>query len=322
MNNHLLASRTFLTTLLSCSLSLLLSGCLLSPNKPELTLQQHKLVGKIWDIKHQAFIDKPAVLERLSGTRYLLLGERHDNPVHHQHQTWFIQQLSAKQIQASVAFEMIDTDQAIHLAEQPRSADQLISILNQFETSWQYETYYHDLFSEVIAADYPIDAANLNRKQLMQISMQGEEKLPDTYKRMLKETQFSNAQLRSLQEEIKQAHCQMLDDSMANKMVLGQRLRDAVMAHSLSTSQSAVKVLIAGSGHVRNDRGVPIYLDDNSNVLTVGIMEVESGVYEAGSYAERWGSEALPFDIIWFTPKIVRDDPCEVFKQHIKKQVT
>jgi uncharacterized iron-regulated protein len=318
MNNYLLASRNFLTILLTCSLPLLLSGCLSLSDKPELTLQQHKLVGKIWDPRQHAFIDKPAVLERISETEYLLLGERHDNPVHHQLQTWFIQQLRAKQSQASVSFEMIDVGQAKHLAEKPPgSADQLITVLNQTETNWRYETNYRDLFSEVMAAGYPVYAANLNRKQLMQIIMQGEENLPGAYKEMLDKTPLSKAQLNSLQVEIREAHCNMLDDNMTNNMVLGQRLRDAIMAHSLSKSRSAIKVLIAGSGHVRNDRGVPFYLNDN-NVLAVSFMEVESGIEEASSYAENWGAEALPFDIVWFTPKVVRHDPCETLKQHLE----
>ena len=52
----------------------------------------------------------------------------------------------------------------------------------------------------------------------------------------------------------------MLDDKTSASMVLGQRLRDAVMAESLLNSLQPVKVLIAGAGHVRNDRAVPLYL--------------------------------------------------------------
>jgi uncharacterized iron-regulated protein len=320
MNNLLLPFSTHLVSLLlACSFSGLLTGCLSSSNKPELTLWQHELVGKIWDLNQQAFIDKEALLERVSSTEYLLLGERHDNPVHHKHQTWFIQQLKSRQTKASVAFEMIDNYQANRLDEKPvSSADQMIEVLNQFEVNWQYESRYHGLFTEVIAAGYRIDAANLNSERLMHLIMQGEDKLPDAYKRMLGEVQMSKVQLGKMQEEIKTSHCQMLDDSMTNNMVLGQRLRDAIMAHSLLRSQSPFKVLIAGGGHVRNDRGVPSYLGDNSKVLSIGFIEVESGGGEVNSYAHYWGTSTLPFDIIWFTPQVIREDMCEKIRQHLK----
>jgi uncharacterized iron-regulated protein len=66
-------------------------------------------------------------------------------------------------------------------------------------------------------------------------------------------------------------------------MILGQRVRDIVMTESLLNSQSPLKVLIAGAGHVRNDRGVPVYIHTqtiNARILALGFVEVddESGI--------------------------------------------
>jgi len=108
-------------------------------------------------------------------------------------------------------------------------------------------------------------------------------------------------------------------------MVLGQRLRDAVMADSLLNSQQPVKVLIAGAAHVRNDRAVPLYLRTNlkqqgkdARILSIGMIEVESAETDPSAYAEPWGSETLPFDIVWFTPQAKREDMCQQLKQHRK----
>jgi len=43
----------------------------------------HPLVGRIWDVKARAFIGEDALVARLVASRFVLLGERHDNPDHH-----------------------------------------------------------------------------------------------------------------------------------------------------------------------------------------------------------------------------------------------
>lgn len=314
----------------------LLTACVLmslvscvSPSKtPKLLLTDHQLVGKIWDVEQQVFLDQDMLVARMLDSDYLLLGERHDNPVHHQHQSWAIKQLANNGRQASVAFEMIDSDQGARLAEQKMtSTEQLIAELNLSKTGWDYENRYKTLFAEVIDAGYSIDSANLNRRQLMDIIMQGEDELPEVYQRMLDATPLSAEQMRASQQEIIQSHCGMLDEKSSTSMVLGQRLRDAVMADSLLSSQQPVKVLIAGAGHVRTDRAVPLYLSTNlkqqgrdDRILAIGMIEVDSSETDPDAYSEPWGSETLPFDIVWFTPQVKREDMCKKLKQHFKKK--
>jgi len=274
--------------LLIASLSYLVSGCASLTNQPQLTLQDHKLVGKIWDVQQQSFINKAEVITRLRNTEYLLLGERHDNQIHHQHQhqSWFIKQLQNNHQHASVAFEMIDNTQGDQLAKQPiTSASQMIEILNKFKNNWQYESRYQALFTDVLAAGYQINAANISRQQLMHIVMQNDNKLPPAYQRMLDKTPFSKTQESEMQQEINQSHCNLLDDNSSKSMVLGQRLRDATMAHSLLKSQSSIKVLIAGLGHARNDLAVPVYIGNNK-ILSVGFIEVEQDINKAAAYAK------------------------------------
>src|SRR5215470_11936005 len=45
--------------------------------------QAHPLVGRIWDVWAGAFIGEDALVARLVASRFVLLGERHDNPDHH-----------------------------------------------------------------------------------------------------------------------------------------------------------------------------------------------------------------------------------------------
>jgi hypothetical protein len=71
-------------------------------------------------------------------------------------------------------------------------------------------------------------------------------------------------------------------------------------------------VLIAGSGHVRTDRGVPIYLRAraaSASIAALAPLEVREGWTRPEDYAAAFGG-TLPFDWVWFTPGMGDGDPC------------
>jgi uncharacterized iron-regulated protein len=77
-------------------------------------------------------------------------------------------------------------------------------------------------------------------------------------------------------------------------------------------------VLIAGAGHVRRDRGVPVHLArqvPDATIASVAFVEVDAAASKPGDYAARFGTETLPFDYVWFTPKADDDDPCAKLKK-------
>jgi hypothetical protein len=80
-------------------------------------------------------------------------------------------------------------------------------------------------------------------------------------------------------------------------------------------------VLNTGAGHARRDRGVPVHLArqaPGASIASVAFVEVEPAAVKPGDYAARFGATALPFDYVWFTPKIDEADPCEKFKQSLE----
>ena len=105
-------------------------------------------------------------------------------------------------------------------------------------------------------------------------------------------------------------------------MVDIQWARDARMAASLARGgQRDGAVLIAGAGHARRDHGVPAHLArqaPGAGVASVAFLEVDPAAARAGDYAPRFASDALPFDYVWFTPKIDDVDPCEKFKKPLE----
>jgi hypothetical protein len=118
--------------------------------------------------------------------------------------------------------------------------------------------------------------------------------------------------------EIRDAHCGQIPEGMVEGMVAAQRARDAQMARSLAEAATADGgLLIAGAGHVRTDRGVPVDLAavaPGARVLSVAFVEVRDDRRDPGTYAERFGAATLPFDFVWFTPRVDDRDPCERFR--------
>jgi len=290
-----------------------------------LLLTDHVLAEKIWDVKGQRFVDKQQLTAQVFENDYVLLGETHDNPVHHKHQAWVIDTLSTKLPTASVAFEMISNIQGEAIAKEKfSSSDELISILNQYEAGWEYEQNYKPVFDSVIKAGYSMHPANFDRSTLFDIVKKGEEKAPQAIRAVLNKNRVDEKHKAVIAKEIEEAHCGMANIKMVNAMLLGQRVRDAVMSLALvnnRNNQSAV--LIAGSGHVRNDRGVPVYLqneDKSASILAIGFMEVHEEADTVDAYAEYWKSDQLPFDYVWFTARVDRPDPCEEMKRHMQKK--
>ena len=110
-----------------------------------------------------------------------------------------------------------------------------------------------------------------------------------------------------LRREMADLHCGEVPDAVVGRFVGMQRARDATLAaHLLAAAGPGGGVLITGAGHARKDRGVPAYLahaQSARSVLSVGLVEVNAGAREPQDYQ-------LPFDLVVFTPRALREDPC------------
>lgn len=295
-----------------------------SKNNPHLIFAEHSLVGKIWDVNDKKFIDKKILVERILASHYILLGETHDNMVHHQNQAWVIENIKANNRRAIVSFEMINDQQGKLLhGHKITSSDILIKLLNQSKTGWEYQRHYKSLFDTVINSGFPIFPANLDRTQTYNIAAKGTKHLSAEIKKQLDKIKLTSEQKKILHEEIDMSHCQLLDSKMFAGMALVQRAKDVVMSMSMVNHRDGeIAVLIAGSGHVRNDRGVPVFIrlqDAKAKILALTWIEVLEESTSVDVYEEHWGSSQAPFNYIWFTPRVDRVDPCEALKKHTMK---
>ncbi len=282
-------------------------------------------MGKVWDVRAKRFVDERAVAAVAAGAELVLLGETHDNADHHAVQARLVRAMVAAGRKPAVAFEMLDTDQQSKvdaaIAADPRSPDAVARAIHWSEGGWPDFAIYRPLFSVVAEAGLPIVAANLSRAQARSVVRGGASTLAPAVRAVLDRAGALPADAqKDMREEMKSSHCGELPDSLLDPMVTMQRVRDAQLAERLlAAPPSAGAVLIAGTGHVRTDRGVPSYLAREAprrTVLAVGMLEVVPEATSPEAYAAQFGVETLPLDFVVFTPAAAREDPCEELRQH------
>lgn len=284
--------------------------------------REHPLTGRIWDTNAARFVTPRALVARLAGARYLLLGERHDNPDHHRVQAALLRALLAAGRRPAVAFEMFSADDAPaiarHLAVAPRDAAGLADAVGWARSGWPSWAFYQPIAQAALDADLPIVAANLAPRTARALARGDRSALPDGLSdRYALDRPLPHGGQAALAAEITAAHCGHLPDGRVEGMVLAQRARDAALADSMITSSREGAVLIAGAGHVRTDRGVPVYLrarDPAAHIAVVAPLEVRDEWTRPADYAEASGGR-LPYDWAWFTPRMDDLDPCARFRR-------
>jgi len=256
------------------------------------------------DDKLSATVDNNVKLsnisERVEDARFVLIGEKHDNPNHHKVQAAILRQtLSAGDV---VVFEMLKSTQeeAIKGFNAGQIAfDDLGTALNWAESGWPDWSYYAPLFAAAKDAGAKVVAGSLP--------------IPDLKKTELDESKLDEAAKAILTKDIKIGHCDLLPEQALAPMMRIQMQKDALMAQKMLTAPEGQKAfLIAGNGHVVKDRAVPRYLPANrQNMVVVGFGE--KGDEAADIYSS--------YDIYWITDGIGKshEDYCADLKKKFSK---
>ncbi len=291
----------------------------------------HPLVGKIWQPDSGRFANADAVIAALEGARFVLLGEKHDNPDHHRLQAWLLERMIAQGRRPAVAFEMLDRAQQAaldaHLKAHPKDAAGIGPAVDWAESGWPDWRHYEPIAAAALGAGLPLRAASLPRGEIRALAKEGLGRLGEERTAALGLGQdLSEETEASLRREIEEVHCGLLPNAMIGPMVTVTREKDAEMADSLIRGAAAPgrdgAVLIAGFGHTRWDRGVPKYLHQrvsDATWVSLAFMEVAAGESEPEDYAGLLNSDRLPFDFVWFTPRLDDSDPCEVYADQLRK---
>ncbi len=284
---------------------------------------RHPLNGRIWSAEEGRFVDAETAIAAAAGARFVLLGETHDNPDHHRLQARFIKEIALTGRRPAVVWEMIGADKGAAVAgywgRPGHDADGLAGVLDWANSGWPDWSMYAPIAEAALAAKLPIAPGDMSQATRRAVIGGGINALGGGRAAALAlDRPLSKPLSAALGEELKTSHCGMLDGAAVARLADVQRTRDAVIADALIRAADAVgdddgAVLIAGGGHVREDRGVPWYLrarDAEGDVLTVRFVEVFPGYDAVSDYAA-----SGEFDLLWFTTRVDRGDPCEVFRK-------
>lgn len=287
---------------------------------PEATLRHadHALVDRIWDVATRRFVTRQEALDRLRTADAVLLGETHDNPVHHRLQAELLTGLIAAGRKPVVVMEQFDTEQqaALDAADSPAAAAALMP------RGWD-ATQYRPILDAARRSGLALAAGNVSRAATRPVIREGWQAVDAARRNRLRvDTVWDAAREGYMRTVITASHCGQIDDTLRDGLVRAQRLRDAVLADvALATRPAAADgstVFIVGRGHARSDVGVPRYLRARSTsltVLSVGFTEVSPDKTAPADYLIEDGIAApgAPHDLLWFTPRQTRPDPCKDF---------
>ena len=259
----------------------------------------------------------------------VLLGEQHDNPEHH----WLRSVLAPKMQEADKpvawVFEQFNEGQQKAIDAFGAVAAKLPggATLAAFkaQTDWAksgWQSYDYDpLLQAALSAGVPIYAGDVTREAARNVAKSGGVALSDDEKHNLRlDIPFYTELENALETEIADAHCGMLSKSALPTMALAQRYRDAHLAATAleAASKTGAAVVFAGNGHVRSDRGAPWFVrrtSPDAAVLSIMLIEVESGKTDPYAYVPRDPEGKPAADIVIFTPPVPHDDPCAEMKR-------
>jgi uncharacterized iron-regulated protein len=317
---------TALALILGC-LAFTVPGCSVTSWKSALG-RNHPLTGRIWEVSSGRFVDRQSLVIRLARADFLLLGERHDNPDHHRLQAEVLHSLIAAGRRPAVGFEMFGLDDATaiadHLAAAPNDAAGLGRAVNWNQRGWPDWAMYQVIAEVALEAKLRIVPTNLPLGSARMMRSAGLAAIEPRETRDLGvDPPLSESMSARLAADIRASHCGYASEASVKAMVTVQRARDAQMAQSLiAAGDPDGAVLVAGAGHVRSDYGIPIYLTANAagkRVISIAFLEVDNQKPEPNNYALPYANSRLPFDYVWFTPRVDDENPCEKFKSQFER---
>ena len=281
----------------------------------------HALTGRIWDVAAERFIVESELEKRLVAADFVMLGEKHDNADHHRLQARMLRAMAAAGRRPVLGFEMLASDQAPalrgYLAERPGDASGLGAAVGWQMSGWPKWAHYQAIAQVALDYDLTIAAPGLPRKVVRRLGAEGMAALERArVSRIGLDQPLDPALEAAMTEELRLAHCDELPPSLLPRMVRIQRARDGVMADNLVAAAAGADggVLITGAGHARSDRGVPAFiarLRPGAAQASLAFLEVEAERTAPYLYAELYGADRLPFDVVWFTPRVDDRNPCE-----------
>lgn len=294
----------------------------------------HPLAGKIVNSSGQP-VGPDGLIDAVRQADYILLGEIHDNPDHHTLQALVISQLgmSPAGAQSTVVFEMLGYDKQAIIDSFMTDPDpaRFGEVTGWNKSGWPDWKIYQPIMEAAVDHEMAVRAGSPDRETVRRIGRQGINTLEqDRQIRFGLDITLSEQQEDGLLDAVEKGHCGLMPQAALEPMMWVQRLRDGALADAMMSARqenggSGFVILVAGSGHVREDYAVPAIIrnrEPEAKIVTISFREVVAGENDASNYFGDTSSKATPderpYDFLWFTPRTARENQCERLRERMK----
>lgn len=221
-------------------------------------------------------------------TDAILLGEQHDASQHQKIHTEVVELLARRGNLTVLAMEMVEQGRSTVGISSRSDATAVRRALAWNDAAWPWKLYGPAVMAAVVE-DIPVVGANLPRSEIGRAMQDAslDQRLPP-------------AALEAQRHAIRAGHCDLLPEAQIAPMTRVQIARDMAMAQTVvdNARPGGVVLLLAGSGHVDRELGVPRYLPPGFRAQAVRL--------QAGGTAPT----AAGFDVVWPTPPVPPKDHC------------
>lgn len=265
---------------------------------------------RIVDLPSGRETPREELLARLRGCDVALLGELHDNVLHHTRRGELIAALGAE---VAVLAEHLPRGRSVRFG--PDLGASLVDA--GFDAKGWLWPMHEPLFGAIARSGATLAGANAPNDLVRRIAREGRTALPAELAAVIDAAPLDPSVQAALDADLVEGHCGHLGGPRLVSMRWAQRARDATMALALrdalavqrAAGRLAPVVLVAGNGHVRGDYGATQMLARIApGVRLVHVAFLETGNPLAGE----------PYSHGWLTAPASREDPCAGLAQRMQ----
>ena len=248
------------------------------------------------------------MIDDLAGADFVYVGELHDDPDHHLAQLRIIEHLHARGRLHAIGMEQFQRPfQKVLLDYTAKRIDEAEMLeKTEYKKRWGYDyALYRPILEFARKWGIPVLALNVEDEIRSKVSEGGQEALSEEQRRSLPAIDTSDEVYKNSLTHIYKAHLKKdeeFDQQKFDRFFLIQCLWDQVMADTIvrwsrRLPKNAQVVVLAGTGHIRNHRGIPAAVEGrvggvNMTVVPISIRELPP---PRSVFARRYA------DFIWLT---------------------
>jgi len=321
------------------------TACSLPHKQPALQYTDHPLTGKIYKAEGVMQVSFTELLDTMSKSDVIYLGENHDNTYHHKTQLDVIKALVKKGVRPAIGFEFFSRHQTSHLINHQNAKDSThgshakgdAEKLLRLQLGWgsNRDQDWQRLYSILQYArenTLPVFGADLSAGMRKRMSKVGYSGLSPVEKLLVPESDFKDDNYREyMHESFVRSHCGWGDDAYLARLYDAWLSRNEAMAQSIVATHEGVPgqpvVMILGGGHTEFNMAVyerVEHLQADIRQINIRLQEVDEVSIEPAEYLQPLEinnqNYGLPYEYVWYTPSMPdRIDHCREFNKRKEK---